>query len=142
MDAKCQRVGWGTQRPRGRASPEDPTVLRAGVKMDPGGYSKRGLSDLLSDLLSQTIDVQPPPTFLVQDLRTFPSHFSIAGVWRCLGVLASRRPLSQCLTALVTVRRVRLVIVVGLGIVVIMVLRVITVGRIVVIEVMPSRSSS
>ena len=48
--------------------------------MDPGGYSKRGLSDLLSDLLSQTIDVQPPPTFLVQDLRPSPSHFSIAGV--------------------------------------------------------------
>ena len=42
--------GRGTQRPRGRESPEDSKVPWAGVKMDPRLYSDLGLSDLLSDL--------------------------------------------------------------------------------------------
>ena len=57
------------------------------MNMDPGEYSKRGLSDLLSDLLSPPIDVQPPPHFLVQDLLTFPSHFQS----RAFDLLVTRR---------------------------------------------------
>ena len=82
-----------------------------GVNMDPGEYSKRGLSDRLSDLLSQTIDVQPPPPFLVQDLRTFPSHFQsraldplvvnqlselLRDIWEILGLeIFERSPFSR-----------------------------------------------
>ena len=33
-------------------SPEDPKVQWGGVTMDPGEYSKRGLFELVSDLLS------------------------------------------------------------------------------------------
>ena len=82
-----------------------------GVNMDPGEYSQRGLSDRLSDLLSQTIDVQPPPPFLVQDLRTFPSHFQsraldplvvnqlselLRDIWEILGLeIFERSPFSR-----------------------------------------------
>ena len=110
VEDNCQRVGWGTQRPRAGAS-RGSKCPGGGVNMDPGEYSQRGLSDRLSDLLSQTIDVQPPPPFLVQDLRTFPSHFQsraldplvvnqlselLRDIWEILGLeIFERSPFSR-----------------------------------------------
>ena len=111
VGANCTRVGWGTQRPQGGRLQRILRSPGAGLNMDPGEYSKRGLSDRLSDLLSQTIDVQPPPPFLVQDLRTFPSHFQsraldplvvnqlselLRDIWEILGLeIFERSPFSR-----------------------------------------------
>ena len=51
VGANCTRVGWGTQRPQGGRLQRILRSPGAGLNMDPGEYSKRGLSELLSDLL-------------------------------------------------------------------------------------------
>ena len=51
VGANCTRVGWGTQRPQGGRLQRILRSPGAGLNMDPGEYSKRGLSEFLSDLL-------------------------------------------------------------------------------------------